>query len=559
MGCLASQEFCSACPAATNGGHRGPAILPYAARQAHTCSSSDARLTMDQQEEILEAISDALHEKSLVKRIDTHASTIFLAGKRALKIKRAVKFPFLDYSTLSRRKAACVAELNVNRPLAPQIYKGLVAIVRGTDGSIRIGGEGTPIEWAVEMERFDETATLDKLADHGTIDDKLADEIAQAVVFAHKVAPAANAELWLKALKTFIDQNDAAFRSEPTLFSLSETEVLYSLSIRALEKAKPLILIRGSAGLIKHLHGDLHLGNIVLLDERPVLFDAIEFDPLIAIGDVLYDLAFLIMDLSERGLKLAANIVFNSYLRDSKELSNLDALALLPLFLSLRAAIRAKVCAARSERANTADRPGIKRSALKYFEFAVKCLRPRPAALLAIAGLSGTGKSVLALRLAPNLGPVPGAVVLRSDIERKHLFGVSEFQRLPPECYSIDATKRVYDSLACKAGRVIAAGHSAIVDAVYARAEERDAIENIAAKEHVTFQALFLTADLNIRLARVSERAGDASDANRSVVLQQAQYDLGKLEWPLIDASGSPEQTLTMAEEKLSTISAPCS
>jgi len=504
------------------------------------------------QAEALTALSDpAIHGGAAVRRIDTHAATVFLAGERAIKIKREVRFPFLDYSTLDRRKAACEAEIAINRPLAPQIYRGVVAITREADGSLRIGGNGTPIEWAVEMRRFDENATLDNLAGRGLIDDKLADKLARTVVVAHGKAPAAEAEPWLAALKSFIDQNDAAFRSDPSLFPLGDVESLTALSLKAYEQNRPLLLRRGAAGFIRRLHGDLHLGNIVLLNDNPILFDAIEFDPLVATGDVLYDLAFLIMDLTERSLRPAANIILNGYLQISDELSHFDALAALPFFLSMRAAIRAKVIAARRDGAEPADRTAIEASAQRYFRFALELLKPLRPTLLAVGGLSGTGKSVLARAIAPVVGPAPGAIVLRSDVERKHIFGVDDIRPLPQEAYRPDITNRVYSSLTAKAGRIISAGHSVAIDAVFAHASERAAITKIATDRNVAFHGFFLTADLETRLSRVANRAGDASDADRKVVLEQSRYDLGELDWTVIDASGSVEQTLTAAQSIL--------
>ncbi len=505
------------------------------------------------QAEVLAALANpAIYGCENVQRIDTHAATVFLAGNRALKIKRAIKFPFLDYSTLERRKAACEAEISVNRPFAPQIYKGVVTITKEADGSIQIGGNGRPCEWAVDMNRFNENATLNKLADQGLIDDKLADDLARAVVVAHGQAPVADAASWLATLRSFIEQNDAAFRSDMSLFPLSKTEALTALSLKAYTNVQPLILRRGSAGFVKRLHGDLHLGNIVLLDDTPVLFDAIEFDALVAIGDVLYDLAFLLMDLTERGLRPRANIVLNRYLRETDEPSHLDALAALPLFLSMRAAIRAKVTAARCERLEAADRAAVRELALKYFNFALEFLKPSPPTLLAIGGLSGTGKSALAVKIAPALGPAPGAIVLRSDIERKRLHGANEFDPLPKEAYSADVTKRVYSSLARKAERVITAAHAVIVDAVYSDVIERTEIAEIATARKVPFVGLVLTADLKTRLSRVAHRTNDASDADRAVVFKQSQYDLGNIDWPVVDASGTPEQTLAAVQKKLS-------
>lgn len=510
-------------------------------------------VVMPVQAEVLAALSNpAMHGGETVTRIDTHASAIFLAGRRALKIKRAVKFPFLDYSTLDRRKAACEDEITVNRSSAPQIYRGVVAITREADGTVRIGGKGTPIEWAVEMLRFDENATFDNLADHGRIDGRLAESLAHAVCAAHGKAPVAEAQPWLAAFGAYIGQNDAAFRADPSLFPRPDVDYLTATSREAYERNYKFLLARGAAGFVRRLHGDLHLGNIVLLNDFPVLFDAIEFDPLVATGDVLYDLAFLIMDLAERGLRPAANIVLNRYLAESDALGNFDALAALPLFLAMRAAIRAKVAAARRDGAQAADRASIEISAQKYFQFARRVVAPPRPVLLAIGGLSGTGKSVLARAIAPSLGAAPGAIVLRSDVERKRLFGVDETAPLPKAAYSSDSTKRVYASLAEKAGRIISAGHSAIVDAVYADAGERSDIGQVALNRNVEFRGLFLTADLATRLSRVAGRVGDASDADRSIVREQSRYDLGRLAWPVIDASRTPQDTLAAARANLS-------
>lgn len=489
----------------------------------------------------------ATHGGAPVKRIDTHAATVFLAGERALKIKRAVHFPFLDYSTLDRRKAACAAELEVNHPYAPAIYRRVVAITRADDGTLAIGGAGTPVEWAVEMRRFDETQTLDHLAEAQRIDGALADALGRAVARAHAAAATvANAE-FTDALAEIIAQNDAELHAAPVLFPPQAVSALTAATRDAFERVRALLIARERADFVRRCHGDLHLGNIVLLDGAPVLFDAIEFDPKIATGDVLYDLAFLLMDLIERGLTPAANIVLNRYLNETQRVEDLDALAALPLFLSLRAAIRAKVAAARW--AQGGDRTSVEQSARDYFVLAGKLLAPPPPILLAVGGLSGTGKSLLARALAAEILPAPGAVVLRSDVERKVLFGAAEADRLPETAYARDVTTQVYALLIDKARRVTAAGHSAIVDAVFADAGERAAIVKAAAG--AAFYGLFLTADLTTRLARVGGRKDDASDADAAVARRQEQSDLGAMQWTPVDASGSPEQTLRRAKAAL--------
>jgi uncharacterized protein len=485
-----------------------------------------------------------------VRRIDTHAASVFLAGDRVLKVKRAVRFPFLDYSTLAKRKAACAAEIEVNRRLAPKLYRGVVAITRESDGRLAIGGDGDPVEWAVEMVRFDENRTLDHLANQ--IDDDLADALGRAVAAAHDKAPIVDAEPWIEALGSYIDEHVEAFAEHREIFPAADIEALAAKSRAHYRRIVPLLRERGKRGLIRRIHGDLHLGNIALIDDEPVLFDAIEFSDIIASGDVLYDLAFLLMDLLERKLPEAANIVLNRYLAETHRNEDLDALTALPFFLSMRAAIRAKVTAARLERAAAAEHDKIAKSAHAYFDFAQRAIDPKAPQFIAVGGLSGTGKTRLARALAPHIAPMPGAVVVRSDVERKTLFGAGETERLPAAAYAPDVTARVYAAIADKARRIVAAGHSAIVDAVFATPQEREALAAAAKAARIPVQGLFLTADLATRIARVGGRTNDASDAGAAVAQAQEDYDLGGLEWPKIDASGTVMETLGRARAALS-------
>ncbi len=491
----------------------------------------------------------ATHGGHAVSRIDTHSNVVFLSGDRAFKVKRAVRFPFLDYSTLAKRKAACESELKINRVFAPELYRRIVPIARTSTGRLALDGDGEPIEWAVEMLRFDESQTLDRIAAESGIDDALARKLAATVSAMHERVPVVEPGSWIAALEGFLDQNAEAFREAPALFPAEHATKLDRAERNEFERLRPLLANRGKRGLIRRGHGDLHLGNIALLDGRPVPFDAIEFDPDVAAGDVLYDLAFLLMDLLALGLGRAANIVFSGYCGQMKSAEDLDGLAALPFFMSLRAAIRAKVTAARLQYAGSGEKAA--ESAKVYFRLAVELLSPPPPLLVAIGGLSGTGKSALAREIAPFVGPAPGALVLRSDVERKRLFGVAEAERLSADAYRAEATGKVYGIVADKAARVIGARHSAIVDAVFARPEERAAVAAVAASAGVGFRGLFLVADLQTRLKRVGARGLDASDANAPVVRQQETYPLGRIEWVEIDASGSPSETLTHARSAI--------
>ena len=304
---------------------------------------------------------------------------------------------------------------------------------------------------------------------------------------------------------------------------------------------QPLLRQRADRGFVRRCHGDLHLANIALVDGRPLLFDAIEFDPVIATTDVLYDLAFTLMDLIHFNQASAANAVFNRYLAGAGD-EGLDGLRLLPLFQSVRAAIRAHVLFMKSEQAGGSD--AVWQEAKRYFDLAGRLITPRPPLLVAIGGLSGTGKSVLARGLAGLIEPPPGAVIIRSDVVRKHLFGAGETTALPESAYRPDVTERVYGMLSSTAQRVLAQGCSVVLDAAYLQEAERTEIAHLATTYGLRFVGLFLTADLATRLARIERRKGDASDATRNVALKQETFAIGAVNWHYDRCLGTPDQSL---------------
>ena len=478
-----------------------------------------------------------------VRRYQTHAAVVFLAGDRALKVKRAVRYPFLDFSSLEKRKAACEAELEVNRKFAPQLYRRVVPITRERDDTLALDGAGEPVEWAVEMARFDENKTLDRLVERGELNVSLIAKLAVAVAAMHERADVVTPSPWIAALERSIRNNTSIFRQHRDLFPDRAVSDLERQLLSALARLQPLLIKRGEQGLIRRGHGDLHLRNIAVLNGEPVAFDALEFDPVIASGDLLYDLAFLLMDLVACDCETAANQLLNGYFSAVRRTADCDGIAALPFFMSLRAAIRAMTTASRLDVTLKRDA----QSAKRYFDLAISLLAPAKPIILGIGGLSGTGKSLLAQSLAPSVAPVPGALVFRSDVERKALYGVAENEHLPPAAYRPEVSQNVYRIVIDKAARVARAGHSAIVDAVFANIEERAGLAIAATVARVEFRGLFLVADLATRLQRVAARKPDASDADIEVARKQEEYVTGDVTWKLVDATGPPAQTLVNA------------
>ena len=509
--------------------------------------TAPAKSIASSQDEVLAFRAAGAGSGAPARRIDTHISIVFLAADRGLKIKRAVRLPFLDNSTLERRRHCCEEELAVNARNAPAIYRRVVAITREADG-LALDGKGPPVEWAVEMARFDETRTLDHLAAAHAIPAGTAEALAGTMRASHAVAPVAKGSQWPASIATIIDRNSDKFREQSTL-PVGDVDRLHELSHRHLRDHFALLRRRASSGLVRRCHGDAHLANIVMIDEKPVLFDAIEFDTAMATTDLLYDLAFPIMDFLHFGDADAANRLFNFYLQSGWR-EHGDALALLPLFLSMRAAVRALVSFTRRELCP--DDPAGIADAKSYFALALHLIAPGKPSLLAIGGRSGTGKSVLARGIAGRIAPPPGALLLRSDVIRKELAGVDVLTRLPAASYTRDSSDRVYGEMFERARKVLVQGHSAILDAAFLTESERTTAAAIARAAGIEFHGVFLTATPDVRARRIGSRSADASDATAAVALGQEAIDLGAIDWPLIDASGTPDETLARAAPHLS-------
>jgi hypothetical protein len=479
------------------------------------------------------------------RRIETHSSLVFLVGDRAYKIKRAVKFSFLDYSTLADRARFCRAEFELNRRTAPALYHRVRALTRAEQGGLEWDGGGELVEPVLEMARFDDGALFDRLAAESRLTPALVVRLGDIIAAFHATAePAAPAFGGRRGIADVIADNQTNLIGGCPPLDRAAVEGLRATQETALAQHGALLDRRRDRGNVRRCHGDLHLRNICLFRDEPTLFDCIEFNDDIACIDTLFDFAFLLMDIEHRRLRPLGNIVFNRYLDRSDEMSGLAAL---PLLMSVRAAIRAKAAVAALKIQCDAAM-----EAKTYLALATALLQPgAPPRLIAIGGLSGSGKSTIAAGLAGDFAPVPGARHIRSDVVRKSLMKVAPETRLPPSAYTHEVSARVYTLVREQAAAALTAGYSAIVDATFIDAQERDAIAAVAARAGIAFAGLWLAAPDAVLLDRVSSRRGDSSDADRAVLQQQLSADLGGASWPMVDVSGDAAAALAATRRAL--------
>jgi len=500
-------------------------------------SMSVSRISDDQREVIAFLSSPSSYSGAKeIERLETHISLVFLAGGYAYKLKRAIRFPYLDFSTVEQRQRYCHAELALNRRTAPWLYREVRSIVRGADGRLAWGDAGEIIDWVVVMKRFAQDQRLDVIAKAGNLNLPLVYALAAHIAEFHSRADVSRSYGGANWIAGVIEENDTCLRG--AALPSSQIGELRKCSEGWLHRVAGLLDLRRADGKVRRCHGDLHLRNICVLDGKPTLFDCIEFSEAFATIDVLYDLSFLLMDLEHQGYRESANLLFNRYLDLSAEDDGLPAMS---LFLSLRAAIRAHVAAS----------SGSLREPQAYLDDAHQALRPPPARLIAIGGLSGTGKSTVAVALAPDLGARPGARVLRSDVIRKRLFGIPPEVRLPPEAYSSGTSDRVYGELRRLASTALRAGYCAIVDAVALRPEERQSFAEVARDAGAPFTGIWLEAPEAMLASRVEARKDDASDATPEIVKHQLQADPGPIYWQRVNATKTSSDTLIAVRRTL--------
>ncbi len=496
-------------------------------------------MIVEDQSEVVAFLSDpatyGINNK--IDVIETHISIVFLAGSRAYKLKKAVYLPYADFSTSEIRSEACAKELQLNKITSPEIYLGVRHITRSGSG-LNLDGQGEFVDAVVEMVRFDQDAILDQMAVRGELTADVMSVLAKTIAKAHQSAKKVQAN-GSENIEAVLDINHAGFQ-QSSVFSKAEVDLMDGAFHADLKQKAPILDKRAARGCVRLCHGDLHLRNICLYGGRPRLFDCIDFNDQLATVDVLYDLAFLAMDLWHRDLLQFANLVVNHYLDVSEEE---DGYPCLPFFIALRAAVRAHVLATQSEDPHVEDANDKRQDARSYYDLAMSILGASKPRLVAIGGFSGSGKSTMSSVIAPAIGSAPGARVIESDRTRKAMFGCDPHTKLPDHAYVPEVSDKVYGSMAQRAGSLLSGGSAVVVDAVYDRPSRRKEVELVAREACVRFDGIWLTAAPGELKRRVQTRPKSASDATPRVLESQLQKRLGPIDWNHIETSFTIEET----------------
>ncbi len=462
-----------------------------------------------------------------IRLIETHISWLLLTGDYAYKIKKPVNFGFLDFSTLALRKHFCTEEIRLNSRLAPQIYLHMVTIAEDPDG-IRINAKGTVREYAVKMRQFDNTGLFDQLIQRGRLSRGIITDTACRLAHFHAgIAVAEEASPFGEpaAVHHPVQENFTQLEQQATDFFINKThrhrfEHIRQWSEQAFAALETTVAQRKADGFVRECHGDLHLGNIVLIDGQVTPFDGIEFNPDLRWIDIMSEMAFLLMDLQDHGRNDLSHHLLNAWLEIS---GDYGGLAVLRYYQCYRAMVRAKVAALRGSQTTSANTQS---KLANYIQLADKYTRPTRPALLITHGLSGSGKSWL----SQSLLEATGMIRLRSDVERKRLAGLAPLAR--SDCvpgaglYSRGSTQRTFARLEELARQILRAGYVTVVDATFIKRSERKRFRQLAHSLAVPFRIIHCEADIGILRQRIGARqteGRDASEAGLSILALQQE------------------------------------
>lgn len=466
------------------------------------------------------------HPVSGFQVIETHISQVILTGDYAYKIKKPMDFGFLDFSTLERRKHFCEEELRLNRRLAAKLYLEVLPIT-GTPENPVLGGNGEAFEYAIRMRQFDQSQLFDRMQENGELAPEMLTSLArQVAAFHQQLPPVAEGKPLGTPEAVFAAMQENFDQIRPLIDDadlLAQLDNLQAWTESTFERHRELIAHRRADGLVRECHGDLHLANITRFDGEVTVFDCIEFNEPFRWIDVINDLAFLLMDLEFRGESALANLVLNTYL-DYRD--DFEALPLLPLYKAYRAMVRAKIAlfTMGNPELSQPEKDALMQRYRAYAQLAEDYGSIPNHYLLATTGLSASGKTCVSAAMAGELG----LIRLRSDVERKRLYGLAplESSRSPTggNLYTEEATRKTYQRLADLAGQVLGAGFPVIVDAASLKVHERSLLASVAETQGVPFALIHCEAPEALRREWIRKRKGDASEATEALLEAQQSW-----------------------------------
>jgi hypothetical protein len=456
--------------------------------------------------------------------VETHISWIFLTGEFAYKLKKPVNLGFLDFSTLERRKHFCHEELRLNRRLCPELYLDVLPVTE-SEGKLRIGGEGEAVDYVIRMAQFDRNFELDRLLRNNELTASQIDEAAAMIAAFHAETPRADPaatfgtpEVILRPMLENLDLTEEVAR---TIEERSDIEKLRHWTLAEHRRLSGVVRERKALGMVRECHGDLHTGNMVIRDGEIVIFDCIEFSHALSIIDVMSDVAFLFMDLEHSGHPELAWHFLNGWLSKNGDYSGLQVLR---LYCVYRAMVRAKVTSIRlAQESDEEEKSKTLTEHHSYIRLALGYTQPRKPMLLITCGVSGSGKSVLSSKLADR----GGFIHIRSDVERKRLFGIDSLERSDEkgfDIYTPEATQQTYAAMLDAASTALSAGFPVIVDATFPNSHRRAPFIRLARTLECRCRILCFHASreaLRERVRTRHEAGSDASEADLRVLEAQ--------------------------------------
>lgn len=514
------------------------------------------------QEEIINALLNpriyptSWHVKEVTVR-QSHIALLFLAGDYVFKLKRALLLPELDFSTPQKRRIACVHEMRRSTIYAPHLVVSVRSVRKLPSGRICIGGKaGTEIDTLLVMRRLKEDEMLTTHVAQGKLDRFEVMDLAEQLADLHNKAKLFRTKWGMDDIRKVILENESVLSCfPPTIFNRKKLKQLTQNSLSVLSHNERLIALRQKSGHIRKCHGDLLLSNIARHENKYLFFSPIEYNDSWDCIDTLYDLSYLLMDFEMRGIRRLSNMLFNHYLAYTNDMTGYP---LLPLYQSMRAAIRAGICAKKSALLKGKDKENALKQAQQYFLLAYHFLSGSRPILIACGGLSGSGKSRIAREIGGKLNPAPGAVILRDDIVKKQMSGcaLDEHPDHIPDTPAYE--KVVYDVLRQQTRTALSAGSCVIVDALFYNPNEREAIENLARELNIPFIGIWVDAPLDVRTERVMSRKRNPSDVrDRSELERQLRLETGTVTWHQINSDQAREDTINAALDILKKAGAP--